>query len=288
MGCFCCNSKTDPTNTGRQRRELFKQIRERLKAAYKEVKALIESIPYTVETVPDSFVTNRQRYTYQLTGRDVNKEIAAILARYFGTDADLPPRWFFTQPIDEAYQNGTLQSAARLAAFASDALTEAQLRNVLMSPAYLRRIELLNSRVFEEMKGFVGDTAADLARVLAQDIGRGVGIRTITSDIAERFDVSRSRAEKIARTEVGQAQRTARREQALEARDDLGLDVALQWISALAPTTRPTHRARHLKIYTIEEVADFYSRDGNPINCLCVTTEVVKTKGGKILGERKK
>jgi hypothetical protein len=43
-----------------------------------------------------------------------------------------------------------------------------------------------------------------------------------------------------------------------------------------------------LKIYTIEEVADFYSRDGNPINCLCVTTEVVRTKDGKILGERRK
>ncbi len=287
MACFCCNSKTDPTQTGRQRRELFKQIRERLKAAYKEVKALIESIPHTVETVPDSFVTNRQRYTYQLTGRDINKEIAAILARYFGTGADLPPRWFFTQPIDEAYQQGTLQSATRLAAFASDALTEAQLRNVLMQPAYLRRIELLNSRVFEEMRGFVSDTAADLARVLAQGIGRGVGIRTITSDIAERFDVSRSRAERIARTEVGQAQRTARREQATEARDDLGLDVALQWISALAPTTRPTHSARHLKIYTIEEVADFYSEDGNAIQCLCTQVEVIKTSEGRILGERK-
>jgi SPP1 gp7 family putative phage head morphogenesis protein len=288
MTCFCCNSKTDPTNTGRQRRELFKQIRERIKAAYKEVKALIESIPYTVETVPDSFVTNRQRYTYQLTGRDVNKEIAAILARYFGTDADLPPRWFFTQPIDEAYQNGTLQSATRLAAFASDALTEAQLRNVLMQPAYLRRIELLNSRVFEEMKGFVGDTAADLARVLAQDMGRGVGIRTITSDIAERFDVSRSRAEKIARTETANAHRKARREQAVEARDDLGLKVGLQWISALSPTTRPSHAVRHLKIYSIEEVEDFYSMDGNSIQCLCVQSEVVESKDGKILGARKR
>ena len=46
------------------------------------------------------------------------------------------------------------------------------------------------------------------------------------------------------------------------------------WASALKPTTRASHARRHGRVYTIDEVRDFYSRDGNAINCYLPGTQV--------------
>ena len=60
----------------------------------------------------------------------------------------------------------------------------------------------------------------------------------------------------------------------------------MQWISQLAPTTRPSHAEQHLKIMEIEEVAETYAKIGS-INCLCLQQSVVITQDGEVLGERK-
>ena len=46
-------------------------------------------------------------------------------------------------------------------------------------------------------------------------------------------------------------------------------------MSALSPSTRATHAARHARLYTSDEVRDWYSRDGNSINCKCGQVEVL-------------
>lgn len=66
-----------------------------------------------------------------------------------------------------------------------------------------------------------------------------------------------------------------------EANDLYGLKTLLVHISALSPTTRHTHAVRHAHLYTNEEVRDWYSKDGNSINCKCSQQSVLVDADGK-------
>lgn len=288
------NSRNDPTNTAGLRRKAFADIRKRLNGAYRDVRDLIESLPYTTIDVPQDQIRNLRVYKYDLTDRDTDAEIWRIIEEWFETGGDPPNRWVLGQFVSEAYRSGTGHAAERLRSLAEQAqalslveLGQLQAEAVLMSRPVRARIDKVYRRMFEEMVGFTGDTANDLARTLANGVARGAGVKTITGDIKRRFGVAESRAQRIARTELGQSYRDARREMDVDARDRLGLNVMQQWISALAPTTRASHAARHLNFYTPEETAAFYSRDGNSIQCLCSQQAVLLTQDNKILGERK-
>ena len=288
--CLATNS-ADPTQTTGVRKRVFKQIHARRREAMKEITAYIESVPFTVADVPETFATNRRVYEYRLDeSRDPYITIREILERWYGTGRDTPPpRWFFEIEIEQVVRRATTIETERINQLAT--LAQAQspytIELLLFSDPYRERIRRVSQRVFEEMKGFTGDTANDLARTLANYMGQGKGVRTVRKAVAERFNVSMSRAERIARTELGMAHRETRNDMTKDARDRLGLDVGSQWISALAPTTRWWHAARHTKFYTPEQVSAFYSEGANQINCLCLQQTVIRTADGKILGARK-
>lgn len=294
MTCLCGNSRKDPTNTAGLRRSAFSRIRERLNGAYREVREYIQAIPVEVIEVPENHITNRRIYKYDLIDRDTNKEIHEIVARWFQVGEEMPNRWFMGEFIDQSYRSGTSQEAARLknlassgAALSAGELSQLDIENIMMTRPFRSRIDKVYRRAFEEMVGFADEAGNDLARTLADGVGQGKGIKPITSDIKKRFKVAESRAQRIARTEIGHSYRDARADMQIDARDRLGLNTMTQWISALAPTTRPSHAARHLNFYTPEQNAAFYSRDGNSVNCLCAAISVIITKDNKILGERK-
>lgn len=287
--CLHTNSRQDPTQTAGARRKAFSEIRKRKVAALKEIRRYVESIPVTVREIAENPVVNRRIYLYELRDRDTYRDIREIIESWFGTGGESPPtRWFMDAQINEVVTRATTQEAERInrlsgAIGISDPY---QMERILMSPEFRERIRRVRNRVFEEMRGFTGDLANDLGRTLADQMAQGKGIRTVTGKLTERFNIKESRARTIARTELGKAHRDTRTDQTRDARDNLGLDAREQWISALSPTTRESHAARHLEIYTPEEVAAFYSEDGNAINCLCVTQTVLVAEDGTIVGER--
>lgn len=287
------NSKADPTNTGASRRRVIRWMREAKKSALAEIKIYVDSIPVTSKDIPDTVVTNRRVYLYELNDTDPYIAIREIIERWFGTRGDQPyQRWFFGQEVENVVRYATVTEAERINSLSQIAgLGEPyQVQSILLSQPYFDRISRLSQRAFEEMKGFTGDTAKDLARILSSEMAAGRGITTVKRVITERFDVSMSRAERIARTELGHSHRQAREDQTKDARDRLGLDTFDQWVSALAQTTRPSHAKRHLKFYTPEENAAFYASpesQGGEINCLCVQQTVIRTKDGQLIGARK-
>lgn len=288
------NTRNDPTGTGGIRRALFAQVRERTEGMIKEVRAYVNQLPVSVEIVPDDIVINRKVYHFDLVDRDTDAEIRRIVERWFDTGGDgPPPRWFFGQQVSQAYTAGGSAEAARVTALGGQAAVPAfelgiyQSEQILQTPAFRSRVDKVYRRAFEEMKGFTADTVTDLARTLGDGVAQGIGPRRIGANISKRFGVAKSRAERIARTEIGVSYRDARREMAVDARDRLGLNILMQWISALAPTTRPHHATRHTLLYSPEQVAAFYSRDANSINCLCSQQSVIVTKSGEVLGKRK-
>ena len=61
--------------------------------------------------------------------------------------------------------------------------------------------------------------------------------------------------------------------------------LSLLWLSALKPTTRSWHASRHGKVYTTEEVRDFYAENGNRYNCYCSQIPVLLNDDGSIFNQ---
>ena len=64
-----------------------------------------------------------------------------------------------------------------------------------------------------------------------------------------------------------------------------GMNTGLLWLSALKPTTRSWHASRHGKVYTTEQVRDFYAENGNRYNCYCSQIPVLLNDDGSIFNK---
>lgn len=202
-------------------------------------------------------------------------------------------RFWLGDYIESAVVDGTvdsLESAIRITdgtpVEADVAILTAQQQ--LQTPAYMDRLRLVHGRVFEEMRGLTGDMKSQLRMTLTEGMARGVGVRDLTQMINKRLSVGLSRAERIARTEINNAYRQAYMDESTELNDTAlkGDDYKIMQAhrSALSPTTRPPHAARHGNIYTVQQQKDWWATGANAINCLCSTLDVlVNTKTGEIL-----
>ena len=290
------NSKEDPTQTAGNRKRVIDWMWRQAKGALSDIKKYADSIPRERITIQDAPVNNKSQsvYTYDLNGYDPYLTIDEIINKWFDTTDPTPPReWFFGLEVDHVTRRGTVTEAERINTLAemADLGPQYQVQQILLSDPYRERIRRVRQRVFEEMKGFTGDTANDLARALSNEMAAGSGINEVKRKLAKRFNVKMSRAETIARTELGKAHRDTRRDMTKDSRDRLKLDTFEQWISAMSPTSRTSHMKRNLEFYTPEENEAFYlspKSQGGYINCLCVQQTVIRTKDGTILGARKK
>ncbi len=173
---------------------------------------------------------------------------------------------------ENAYTVGTANEAANLSGMTEDYTRT--INQIVASQPFQSRVAFIRSRVFEEMEGFYGQTAADLSRTLGDALDQGLAPTRVAQQIKDRFGVSMSRAERIARTEINQAQRRGGWDEAQDAEERLGIRTKEMHLSALSPTSRSAHIARHGRLYTREEVRAWYGRDANGINCKCSQVSV--------------
>lgn len=265
-------SRMNPVGQTRLYRKTIKRVKKRLSKVRDWLLRELESIPVrevevNVSLDPD-IVVNSRIYEYLINPDELDRVTDQILEEI----GEMPARTM-TEAAASAYEIGTGMAVENLRRISDD--YNRDLVQVMGSDPYRRRAALIRSRVFEEMVGFTGDTRTELARVLREGIENGFNPREVAKHIRRRTGVSKTRAERIARTEIGQAQRRARLDEAQDAQQSLGLQTKMLWLSALSPTTRDTHARRHGKLYTAQEVREFYSRDANAINCKCAQTEVL-------------
>ncbi|EOZ4763741.1 TPA: phage minor head protein [Enterobacter hormaechei] len=265
----------DPTGADALERRAMKDFARRMNKIGKAYKSALEKIP--------SSLAVNARYEYQL-----NPTILSIIlndASYLvdqvlleGGDYDL---WFY-EYVDLAAEKGTGQAYANLSQQSPVyAAGRESLSAILISEPYQRRMALVNARMFEEMKGLSAEVKRDMARVLTDGIGRGLNPREVSRNLTEQTGIDKRRANRIARTEITTALRRAKWEEDQEAGELYGLKTKLLHISALSPTTRHTHAARHAHLYTNEEVRDWYAKDANSINCKCTQQSVLVDEEGK-------
>ncbi|OZI57661.1 phage minor head protein [Bordetella genomosp. 4] len=192
--------------------------------------------------------------------------------------------WFFETYVGVAYQRGTAQEFANLAQqYEAYKAGRQSLLSLISSEPYQARIALLRAREFEEMEGLSGSVRADMSRVLSDGLARGLNPREIATNLTEQTRISEGRANRIARTEVSTALRRARLDEADDAADRYGTQAKQMHMSALSPTTRPTHASRHAKLFTTDQQREWWAKDANSINCKCSTVTVLVDDEGKPL-----
>ncbi|EAC0203679.1 phage head morphogenesis protein, partial [Salmonella enterica subsp. enterica serovar Schwarzengrund] len=146
-----------------------------------------------------------------------------------------------------------------------------------------RRLILVRARTFEEMKNFSATVKADMARILTDGLGRGQNPLEIAKRITEQTGIESRRANRIARTEITTALRRGRWDESDEATEQYGILTRQLHLSALSTTTRQSHALRHGKLYTTEDVREWYSINGNAINCKCTQVSVLVDEAGNPL-----
>jgi len=275
-------NKRDPAGTDRLERGAMREFGKRMRKIARGYAKLLDRIP--AEPIVNREDQERRRYTYRLD----QYLLESILAD--GSDlvdsllADPRDPWFFEAYVAVAYRRGTAQAFANLGQQSPAYLAgQISVADIMRSDPYRRRMALVQARTFEELKKLSGDVKADMARILTNGIGRGLNPREIARNLTDQAKIEARRANRIARSEIPMALRHARWDESDEATEKYGLRTLEMHLSALSPTTRATHAARHGLLYTTDQVRDWYSRDGNSINCKCSQTSVLVDENGKPL-----
>ncbi|MGR7948837.1 phage minor head protein [Alcaligenes sp. RM2] len=247
------------------------------------IKKVAKAYRAALDEIPAEPVVNR-RYQFRLDTyllRTLLARLDAIVAEILleGGDENI---WLFGRYVEVAATRGTAQVFANLsqqsAAYRGGRIS---LQEILRSEPHRRRMALLSARVSEEMKGVVGDVKSNMTRVLTEGIGRGLNPREVAKNLTAQAGIETRRAHRIARTEITTALRRAKWDEASDAEQDYGLQTKELHLSALSPTTRATHAARHGKLFTRDQVQDWWSQDGNSVNCKCTTVSVMVDDEGK-------
>lgn len=295
----------DPTKQGSNRKRAISKLGSRYSKIRSEVKKAVKLFLSKVprELVSSNIVANKNTYTYDIDNTqigDMSVLIKKLLEKHLDTNGNvtIDPNFWLSGYVNIAYDKGAseaLQSTKNISTSdnvgdeLSIAIRSTPIESLIFDPQYKRRVELVAGRTFNLMQGLTDSTRSDLVDTLSRGMANGKGIKEITDSIVARIKVSKSRAERIARTEINNAYRTANRQEMTEINNSLFKDqeyeMKLLWFSALSSTTRLSHASRHGKTYTAEEVAAFYSEGGNSINCLCSQTQVLVDKQGNIFQE---
>jgi hypothetical protein len=211
----------------------------------------------------------------------VTEELQEALNRWLLQGRETDQVFWWDAYVDESSHLGTAQASVNMAGLSTTYASARSLTKVVYSDAYRTRVATAKFKSYEHWTGLAAQARADLAQVIGQAVADGRSPVAVKTLIADRLGVSRSRALGYAQTDITDTLRQARLAEAEDASASLGLRIGQLWTSALLPTTRPTHAARNGKVYTAQEVRDFYGKNGNRYRCHCSIVETLLDEDGK-------
>lgn len=232
------------------------------------------------------YQVNAGKFIYDMTPQELAElleAVQAILDDYL-LEGGEQNQWAMDYVVAEA-RRGTLEAFNNLSQQSQVYASQTTLQQLLSSPGYQNQIASARLTTFSDWKAISDAARADLTGIITDAVARGVNPRETASVISKRLDVSMSRAKNIAQTEQVGALRQAQWNETDWAADRLGLNTGLLWLSALKPTTRTWHASRHGKVYTTEQVRDFYAENGNRYNCYCSQIPVLLNDDGSIFND---
>ncbi|MNG70306.1 Phage Mu protein F like protein [compost metagenome] len=300
MAGFPAPNILDPTQQKGREKRAYADFRRRLRAINAEIQERVVDQLQPREIAVNglrAYLLNAEKvYIYELDYlqlRRIDETIAEIIQRIMMQRGEQWDVWM-QQYTAEAYQHGAAYAQSSLAVqSAVYASAYSNIESVLFTPEYQRRIAVVTSRTFNSMEGFTDDLITTTRRILGDTIAQGKSPRYAAQqlkgylvDTEGTQAKAASRAATIARTELGVAYRSAVMDESQRASESLGLVTKLLWVSALMATTRKTHGEKHSDILTRAQVAEFYSKNGNSINCRCSQSIVVVDEKGDAYAKR--
>lgn len=303
----------DPMGTAPKVRQADAEFKRRIRLCRDAYLALLDRIEFT------TYTTNKQTYTYELIVDEHSlpepgspsqyrvtanalipnavryefRTLPAILEQMLDETAilvdqllgaDTPRNWFTVGYVIPSYEKGAAAAWRNIGVQSTEyQALRPTLQSLLLSEPYQNRLGLIRAREFELMKGLSSDVKQGLSQQLTAGLAQGIGPAQIAKNITAQTGTEERRANRIARTEINQALRTARMDETQDASTRLGINVRVLHISALSPTTRATHAARSGEIFTVEQERDWFAEDANAINCKCTTSEVLVNDRGEPL-----
>lgn len=277
-------SLTDPLGSASRLNKMDKTITAKYKQIKREAIALFDTIPVSQANAESS-----GNYYYDFSSAraagfmdELQRLLDEILLE--GDDFGQGQMWANVY-IGEAYQAGTQKANSELSSLSPVYAEQRPMAAILYSEPYLSRLQLAYTAGYSDWRGLSDYTRQQLASVIMDGVARGANPRDVEADIVNRVDVSHSRARQIAQTEITGTLRSANRKEVIEARETLGIETTMLWMSALMKTTRSWHASRHGRFYTPEEIEDFYSQNGNRYNCHCAQTPALVMDGKPVILE---
>lgn len=183
--------------------------------------------------------------------------------------------------VSDMYRTGINRTFHNLSAQSPVYTQVTSLESLLFSDVYIRRIGLAYTATFNDWKSVADDLKGDLGNVLSSAVARGINPRETADIISKRIDVSYGKAKAIAQTEQVGALRQATCDETKRVQEELGLNTGLLHLSALKPNSRATHVDRHGKVYTVDQVQEWYDENGNRFNCYCAQVAALLNDKGE-------
>jgi len=274
----------------------FAVLTEKYKDINRQIKAKILAIPTTPAPATNQFVfINGGEPILYSVNADVSYDIGSSSYKRLLAEVEAiidsilmsggKRNLFFYEFLETESKRGTKDAFNNLAAQSALYEEKASLIKVLTSKPFITRLSIAESASWTSWKGLAEKAKGEIANILKDSITRGVSTRDATRLVKERLDVSRSDARRIAQTSLLGAYREANRKENERADEQYGIRTEMLWTSALIPTTRPWHASRHGRIYTREEVEEFYAERGNRYNCYCAQTAVLIQEGKPVISQ---
>jgi len=292
-------TKQDPTGQAKNRKRGEKALKKRLNDSQRKVIRLFNTIPRTrkqrVELRNEQHITTV--YDYEISAAE-----SLALAGFVGSilnkellesQINPPPNWYWRTIIERPYASGTaeevvifnqlINSAGVKAPTTGFPLGDIRVQDVLLSPEYSEALAGVLADNTNSIRTLSQTTANQVMTQINLGIDAGDSPRVISQAIQGRFDVARSSADRIARTEVNKAYNDSKIDFTNIASEKTGLRAGVIHVSALIPTTRTTHAARHGNAYTTAQQQQWWNQGANRINCLCSTISVLIDSKGNLV-----
>lgn len=292
-------TKSDPTGQARNRRSATVKLRNRLTIAQRQVKALFRAIPRKRRS--EAVLTNSAIpvYDYQITAAELElleQRLRGIVSEQLLETqlTRMPPNWWWMDVIEQPYRQGTAaevvefnqqvtKELVRIRAEGGLVTQRLEIGAVLNSSEYLEALDKVYVRNWQGIKTLSERTSSQVVQQINAGIAAKRTPTEISKSITERFDVARSSAKRTANTEVNRAYNDARLDATETAAKLTGLRAGVLHLSALIPTTRDGHAARHGNAYTVAQQRQWWDDGTNRIECHCSTRSVLIDSKGKVI-----
>ena len=160
-----------------------------------------------------------------------------------------------------------------------------------LPPIHRDAMEFLFTRSYESLDNWTTELAIQVRQITIDAIATGESFEDTARAIRVRSDVSRSRANVIAQTEVNQAYGIAQTSQATRVSEELGQPIEMRWLTVLDTRVRHLHATWHGTLASPEDSRK--RKNVSPWNCRCGLAPVVQgantpTKQAKFKKQREK